>query len=158
MMNVLVLSDSHGDVDTMAKLVEAHRPDRVLHLGDHFSDLTKLHLRFPEIPMEGVRGNCDRPGSPERLRLTLEGVRILMVHGHSQGVKEDLERLYLTALESGADLALFGHTHLPLRTRKGNVGFLNPGSVGRGLPPTYALLHLAEGEYEAEILPYPGSP
>ena len=151
MMHVLVLSDSHGDVETMARLVEKHRPDRVLHLGDHFSDLVKLHLRFPDIPMEGVRGNCDRPGSPERLRLTLEGVRILMVHGHSQGVKEDLERLYLTALEAGADLVLFGHTHRPIITREGPVGFLNPGSVGRGYPPTCALLRLAEGEYEAEL-------
>ena len=152
MMNVLVLSDSHGDVEVMARLVERHRPDRVLHLGDHFSDMVKLHLRFPELPMEGVRGNCDRPGSPERLRLTLEGVRILMVHGHGQGVKEDLERLYLTALESGAELALFGHTHRPLHTRKGAVEFRNPGSVGRGYPPSYALLRLENGAAAAELL------
>ena len=152
MMNVLVLSDSHGDVEVMARLAEKHRPDRVLHLGDHFSDMVELHLRFPEIPMEGVRGNCDRPGSPERLRLTLEGVTILMVHGHTQGVKEDLERLYLTALESGASLALFGHTHRPLHTRKGTVELLNPGSVGRGYPPSYALLRLENGAFEAELL------
>ena len=150
MMNVLVLSDSHGDVEVMARLTEKHRPDRVLHLGDHFSDMAKLRLRFPEIPMEGVRGNCDRPGSPERLQLTLEGVRVLMVHGHGQGVKEDLERLYLTALEAGAALALFGHTHRPLRTRKGAVTLLNPGSVGRGYPPSYALLRLENGAFEAE--------
>ena len=102
--------------------------------------------------MEGVRGNCDRPGSPERLRLTLEGVTILMVHGHGQGVKEDLERLWLTALESGASLALFGHTHRPLHTRKGTVELLNPGSVGRGYPPSYALLRLENGAFEAELL------
>ena len=151
MMKILVLSDSHGDVETMARLTEKHRPDRVLHLGDHFSDMAELHLRFPELPMEGVRGNCDRPGSPERLRLTLEGVTILMVHGHTQGVKEDLERLYLTALESGASLALFGHTHRPLHVRKGAVELLNPGSVGRGWPPSYAVLTIGEGPFRAEI-------
>ena len=85
-MNILVFSDSHGDVDVMEALTARWQPDQVLHLGDHFSDMVKLHLRFPEIPMQGVRGNCDAPGSPERIRLTLGGTRILMVHGHRQGV------------------------------------------------------------------------
>jgi putative phosphoesterase len=151
-MNILVLSDSHGDIDVMASLVRRVRPQEVLHLGDHFSDMVKLHLRFPEIPMQGVRGNCDAPGSPERLRLTMEGVTMLLVHGHRQGVKEDLERLYFTALEAEADLVLFGHTHRPLMEREGNVTFLNPGSIGRGYPPSYALLRLGEGPVSAEIL------
>ena len=151
-MNILVFSDSHGDVDTMAELTARWQPRQVLHLGDHFSDMVKLHLRFPEIPMQGVRGNCDAPGSPERLRLTMEGVTMLLVHGHRQGVKEDLERLYFTALEAEADLVLFGHTHRPLMEREGNVTFLNPGSIGRGYPPSYALLRLGEGPVSAEIL------
>ena len=151
-MNVLVFSDSHGAVDAMAAVVEARRPGQVLHLGDHFSDMVKLHLRFPEIPMQGVRGNCDGPGSPEVLRLTLGGTRILLVHGHRQGVKEDLERLYFTALEAEADLVLFGHTHRPLHEREGRVELLNPGSVGRGYPPSYALLTVGEGPLRAEIV------
>ena len=151
-MNVLVFSDSHGDVEVMAELTARLRPDQVLHLGDHFSDMVKLHLRFPEIPMQGVRGNCDAPGSPESLRLTLGGVRLLLVHGHRQGVKEDLERLYFTALEAKADLVLFGHTHRALRDREGQVEFLNPGSIGRGWPPSYALLRLGDGPMRAEII------
>lgn len=151
-MNILVFSDSHGETAVMEELVARWRPDQVLHLGDHFSDLVKLHLRFPEIPMQGVRGNCDAPGSPESLVLTLGGVRLLLVHGHRQGVKEDLERLYFTALESRAELVLFGHTHRPLQDREGAVEFFNPGSVGRGYPPSYGLLHLGDGERSAELL------
>ena len=151
-MNILVFSDSHGGVDVMAELTARWRPDRVLHLGDHFSDMVKLHLRFPEIPMQGVRGNCDAPGSPESLRLTLEGATLLLVHGHRQGVKEDLERLYFTALESEADLVLFGHTHRALHEREGKVEFFNPGSVGRGWPPSYGLLRLGDGPMSAEII------
>jgi len=151
-MNILVFADSHGDVDAMAAVVEARRPQQLLHLGDHFSDMAALHRRFPEIPMQGVRGNCDAPGSPESLRLTLGGTRILMVHGHRQGVKEDLERLYFKALESRVDLVLFGHTHRPLHEREGQVEFLNPGSIGRGYPPSYALLTLGEGPLRAEIV------
>ena len=151
-MNILVFSDSHGDVETMAELTARWRPDQLLHLGDHFSDMVKLHLRFPEIPMQGVRGNCDAPGSPERLRLTLGGVNMLLVHGHRQGVKEDLERLYFTALESGAELVLFGHTHRALHEREGKVEFFNPGSIGRGWPPSYGLLRLGDGPMRAEIV------
>ncbi len=151
-MNILVFSDSHGDVEAMAEITARRRPDQVLHLGDHFSDMVKLHQRFPEIPMQGVRGNCDAPGSPESLRLTLGGVTMLLVHGHRQGVKEDLERLYFTALEAGAELVLFGHTHRALHDRQGKVEFLNPGSIGRGWPPSYALLRVGEGPPEAEIV------
>ncbi len=151
-MNVLVFSDSHGDVDAMASVVRRVRPGQVLHLGDHFSDMVKLHLRFPEIPMQGVRGNCDAPGSPESLRLTLGGKTICLTHGHLQGVKEDLERLYFTALESGAELVLFGHTHRALHTWEGEVEFLNPGSIGRGWPPSYAVLTVGEGPFRAEIV------
>ena len=151
-MNILVFSDSHGDVDVMADLTARWRPDQVLHLGDQFSDMVKLHQRFPEIPMQGVRGNCDAPGSPESLRLTLGGTRLLLVHGHRHGVKEDLERLYFTALESGVDLALFGHTHRSLHEREGKVEFFNPGSIGRGYPSSYGLLRLGDGLLSAEII------
>ena len=151
-MNILVFSDSHGDMETMAELTARWRPDQLLHLGDHFSDMVKLHQRFPEIPMQGVRGNCDAPGSPEKLRLTLGGVTMLLVHGHRQGVKEDLERLYFTALEEKAALVLFGHTHRAYHDREGAVEFLNPGSIGRGWPPSYALLRIGEGLPEAEII------
>ena len=72
---------------------------------------------------------------------------------HRQGVKEDLERLYFTALEAGADLVLFGHTHRSLHEREGKVEFFNPGSIDRGYPPSYGLLRLGEGPLSAEIIP-----
>jgi len=150
-MDILVFSDSHGDVNTMAELTEELRPRQVLHLGDHYSDLEKLKRMFPGIPMLGVRGNCDAPGSPERLQLTVGDVRILMLHGHRQRVKDNMESLYYTALEAKADLVLFGHTHRPMNEREGQVRFLNPGSIGRGYPPSYALLRLNSGPVCAEI-------
>ena len=151
-MNILVFSDSHGDVDTMAAVVERLRPGQVLHLGDHFSDMAKLHLRFPEIPMQGVRGNCDAARGPDSLRLSFGGKRIYLTHGHLHGVKEDLERLYFSALETGADVVLFGHTHRALHEWEKGVELLNPGSIGRGWPPSYAVLTVGEGPFRAEIV------
>ena len=51
-MRILVLSDSHGNVDNMARAVELTAPDRVLHLGDCQRDLTALRARFPALPRE----------------------------------------------------------------------------------------------------------
>ena len=50
-MRILVLSDSHGNVDNMARAVELTAPDRVLHLGDCQRDLTALRGRFPALPI-----------------------------------------------------------------------------------------------------------
>ena len=58
MERILVLSDSHGNVDNMIEAVNNTEPDRIIHLGDCFADARKLHKKFPEIPMAQVPGNC----------------------------------------------------------------------------------------------------
>ena len=35
---------------------------------------------------------------------------------------------------------MFGHAHKPLVDRRGRTLFLNPGSIGTGLRPTYGIL------------------
>ena len=87
-MKLLVLSDSHGNVDNMARAVELTQPRHILHLGDCLRDAQALHERFPDLPMDTVPGNCDWGSfdQPERL-LEFEGVRVLMMHGHTRNVK-----------------------------------------------------------------------
>ena len=36
-MNILVLSDSHGNISNMEEAVEREKPDMILHLGDRRS-------------------------------------------------------------------------------------------------------------------------
>ena len=57
-MKILVLSDSHGNVDNMARCVEMVGPRHILHLGDCLRDAEALHDLFPDIPMTTVPGNC----------------------------------------------------------------------------------------------------
>ena len=87
-MRILVLSDSHGAVEACRLAVEQSAPDQILHLGDCVRDAERLHALFPAIPLTGVPGNCDwaDADNPERL-IELGGVRILMMHGHTRGVK-----------------------------------------------------------------------
>lgn len=140
-MKILVLSDSHGDVAAMETAVERERPDMLLHLGDCWADAERLAKRYPRIPMEHVPGNCDvRPGEPMEKLLFLEDCRVLICHGHTCGVKTSLLAAGLRAEQENLDAFLFGHTHKPLVDRRGKTLFLNPGTIGKGPRPTYAVL------------------
>lgn len=72
------------------------------------------------------------------------GVKVHLEHGHRRG----LQALRYLALEEGARIALFGHTHYPYCEENGGVLLLNPGSAGnycRGGRARAALLEI-DGE------------
>ena len=149
-MTLLVLSDSHGRADRVEEVIRRVRPDGVLFCGDGLRDLT---YRDVPCPLWAVAGNCDWMSSPlivngsvlqpetEEL-VTVEGIRILLMHGHTYGVKESPLRAVYRAAELGADLLIYGHTHVPveLHLRPDDERSLlpvtkpltvfNPGSLG----------------------------
>lgn len=152
-MQVLVVSDSHGRVDNMIRAVERVQPDYVLHLGDCQRDLEKLRREFPELPMEGVPGNCDWGSydQPERL-IELGGVRILMLHGHTRNVKSSPMAAMYAAREYGAQVLLFGHTHRPLVDNDGTLLTLNPGAAGDWEHPTCGVLTIENGKADVKTV------
>ena len=54
MKRVLVLSDSHGNLNNMIYAVKTVSPELIIHLGDCWADATLLQKKFPNIPMEQV--------------------------------------------------------------------------------------------------------
>ena len=54
-MKYLVLSDSHGNVDNMARAVEREKPDGIIHLGDCWRDAEELHELFPACRLSRCR-------------------------------------------------------------------------------------------------------
>ena len=86
-----------------------------------------------------VRGNCDYSsialGAPveKTSSITLMDKRIVFTHGDLYGVKYGEEGLLRLAESRGADIVLFGHTHIPyekyIPNEKG-VYLFNPGSIG----------------------------
>ena len=149
-MKLLVLSDSHGNVRNMAEAVECTAPRMILHLGDCWRDAEQLHDLYPDIPLVQVPGNCDfRPQEPTEQLLCLEDKRILLCHGHTYGVKQSLLSAGYAAEEQDLDLFLFGHTHKPLVGMRGKTLFLNPGSIGDRLRPTYGVVTIENGRLDA---------
>ena len=133
MTRIAVVSDSHGGRFHLERFLEYCKLDgidRVYHLGDITDDARWLQKRL-EIPLVGVAGNCDLRGAREALE-TVEGKRILLVHGDKYGVKYGCEALAEYAQTRMADVALFGHTHRSHTSCVGKIVMVNPGALKDG--------------------------
>ena len=162
-VTLLVLSDSHSRADRVREVIQSHRrADTVLFLGDGMRDLDLLDADdFSRVC--AVRGNCDgfsflSADTPTERLLRFGDYTVLMMHGHTHDVKSGLGRAVAYAAERGADVLVFGHTHvaqeqyLPEGTSVGGVTLskplyvLNPGSIGKpmGDRPTFGLIDLGK--------------
>lgn len=135
MTRVAVASDSHGGklhLERFAEFCRAEAIDQVFHLGDIVEDARWLERNL-SIPVTAVAGNCDYLShSAREARVTLEGRRILLVHGDRYGVKYGYDQLSYYAEENMMDAALFGHTHRSFAGYVGKVLLVNPGALKSG--------------------------
>ena len=148
MKRVLVLSDSHGNVNNMILAVRREMPEMIIHLGDCISDAEQLKATYTDFSFECVPGNCDCSMEMAVRILEIEGKRVMICHGHTFRVKSGLLNLELGARERGVDIALFGHTHRVFYETHNGVTYLNPGSIGSpgyGVLPSYGVLQI-DGE------------
>ncbi len=156
-MRILVFSDSHGNVERMKRVVERTEADLILHLGDGEADFEALQADYQSRAMFlAVRGNCDYMSDlPAERLFGFEGVRILMLHGHTRNVKHGNEELEAFAGQQQADLVLYGHTHCaedryyPAEGENKPFRLFNPGSIGSpgwGLPPRYGYIEIRDGQ------------
>lgn len=153
MTKILVFSDSHGEVESMVRIIESANPDIVIHLGDYTSDCDQLCKRFPKLKITGVRGNCDyRSAVPELRKLYVDGKLIFAAHGHVYNVKSGYTRICYAAMEADADILLFGHTHIAHRDTGLGMEIMNPGSIGRGAHPSYGVIIVDGDNIKTEIV------
>jgi putative phosphoesterase len=162
-MRVAVLSDTHAPRYWKACPPEVARRldgvDLILHAGD-VCRAAVLEELAAFAPVRAVLGNNDEPdvaawGAPETLRLDLDGLPAAMVHdaGPAAGRPRRLRRRF-----PGAELVVFGHSHIPLDIAKDDGPRLfNPGSpTDRRRQPrgTMGLLRVEDGRLvEAGIVP-----
>ena len=142
---MLVTSDSHGRAGALRRAIEREKPHLMLFLGDGVYDAEKMRQEYPNLPIYTVPGNCDWGSldEPEQL-MELDGVRILMMHGHTRGVKYGGMNAYYAAREMGADVLLYGHTHRPMVDYDGTLYTMNPGSIR--YTDTYGVVIIENGK------------
>ena len=149
-MKILVISDSHGAKNNIARAIALETPDAVLHLGDRVTDCIDAELEYPCIMLRSIRGNCDRSSAGLDIdEFVLGGKRFYMTHGHLYGVKTGYNRIIDAAIIRCVDVLLFGHTHIPYYSVIEDIAIVNPGSIGEGTR-SYAVLNITDKRITCE--------
>ena len=155
-MSVGVISDTHGFYDPRVPLL-LDGVEYILHAGDIGKG--RIVEQLSEIaPVTAGRGNNDRQGPeseyPEIETLNLGGCSIYLTH--IVKVPKDGDSVGLAVYsEQGADVVVFGHSHMAFHESRGRLTFFNPGAAGKRrfkVVPSIGLLKLEPGRVEGRIL------
>lgn len=149
-MKVVVVSDSHG---------KNSRLDQVLMLepdADYYFHCGDIETSEDEYPMyRTVMGNNDYFCSyPDKLMFTIEGHKVLLMHGNQFPYMRRIERMAAYAKQEECDIFCFGHTHVAHLEQIDGVLLLNPGSLWRsrdGRGPSYAVIEITQQNIQAQI-------
>jgi hypothetical protein len=127
-----VLSDSH-----LGRVTEEFRTilqtvfrdvDLIIHAGDMVSRTVYDYLCNWDL--RGVMGNMDdfdlEGVLPKKRIEVIEGRRIGVMHG--RGAPYSAEQIVVAEF-ANVDLIVFGHSHVPVYKRKGDLILFNPGAL-----------------------------
>ena len=150
MKNIIVMSDSHGMLPSGHEFWQIlDESDYIIHLGDGYREIETLKKVYPE-KLIYVLGNCDSStGEPFKI-VEIEGIKLLLTHGHKFGVKNDLTELTFECKYQNVRYALYGHTHFAKADEIEGVTLINPGSIGYGR--TYCYISIASSKLVYKIV------
>lgn len=150
-MNILVFSDTHGDInralDIFERMDRAAGIDVIVHCGDHIHDAKRMQIFLEQkgisARLVAVPGNCD--GCRERKYQILEtpAGKILITHGHMENVKYGVDNLLYLAQSEDCVCVCYGHMHVAANELVSGIRLVNPGSLTHprdGSNGTYAFL------------------
>ena len=144
-MKILVVSDTHGYTDKFDVVLEKEQPvDMLIHCGDVERDEDYIRAAAG-CPVCMVAGNNDfYTDLPGQAVIDLDGYRVFITHGHGYHVSYSPNRLVAEALHRNAQIAMYGHTHVPHLEQMEGVIVLNPGSLSyprqAGREPSYIIM------------------
>ncbi|MBS4201063.1 metallophosphoesterase family protein [Bacillus sp. FJAT-49732] len=133
-MKIVIIADTH--MPKMAKKLpsrlvdEFKNTDLILHAGDWQTFEVYEKLR-EYAPVEGVAGNIDGEDLQsffgKKKILKIGSYTIGLTHGDGKGKTTERRALDMFKDEQ-INLLIFGHSHIPLIKKVGNMTLFNPGS------------------------------
>ena len=156
-MLIGVVSDTHGYLNPrVTELLKA--VDCILHAGD-IGDAGIIEELARIAPVTTVRGNNDRTGPeslfPEEATLELDGRTFFLTHQVKVPKTPDDPSME-PYRKTGADVVVFGHSHIAFQRQIGTVLFFNPGAAGKrrfNVVPSIGTLELKGGRVQGTIIP-----
>lgn len=149
-MKLVVIADIHGNYQRLTDVVEAEQDAAAFFfLGDGLSEMEMLQDEHPSLKVYAVRGNCDFASfSPTEAVTAFGGLLIFYAHGNLHQVKNGMDALLTAAKYREADIALYGHTHLPAYQYIDGVHLFNPGALSGGIGETssYGVITITDGK------------
>lgn len=144
-MRILVVSDTHGDLNTLIRAVKAQpTAEIIVHCGDGDQQVQFLKDNYKDKMIVAVKGNCDWCSQlPGKEIFSVMGKKIFVTHGHLYNAKFGLYNLMCAAREEKADILLFGHTHIPMTHYEDGLYMMNPGSC-HGYMASYGFIDITE--------------
>ena len=156
-MRILIVSDTHKSHVNLEKVLkQTEHIDTLIHLGD-VEGREKDIEALVDCPVHMVRGNNDFFSElPREEEFFIGGHHVFITHGHGYYVSMGEERLKLEARGRGADIVMYGHTHVPALTVESDLVTLNPGSIAyprqQGRRASYILMQGDEvGKADFEV-------
>lgn len=152
MKKYVILSDTHGNKEGVEKLLSSVKHDGVFFAGDGVEDFENY---YKDIYM--VRGNCDFFSKLGTIIVKdICNTKVIITHGHLYGAKSGMGGLISLAKEYGADVVIFGHTHMSYYEIIDGITFVNPGSFKKSIfsKSTYATIDFDDKSFYINMLEF----
>ena len=131
MKKILVISDSHGEKEYVDFLIGKGVYDFVIFAGDGVRDFDAEVFMLPNFKI--VKGNCDYFSDyPELELFEIMNKLFFVTHGHIFNVKKTMIPISEQAIDVGANVIVFGHTHEQFYDKVQDMYYINPGSLRYG--------------------------
>lgn len=133
-MRILVLSDSHSDVYSLKTAIKSQpTAEVIIFLGDGERDFHHVSTETENKHVIMVKGNCDFASMSEaNITQVIAEKKFFITHGYLENVKFGDDTLIYKGQSLGADIILYGHTHVPVNKYVDGVYVFNPGSIRDG--------------------------
>lgn len=148
-MEILVTSDTHGEISLVCDYIKNNKVDFLIHAGDYSKDALSISnlTGISYITVKGNNDYSDHTNSYEQIFPIGEN-SILLVHGHKENVHSSKKQLIQKAIAYDCNIVIFGHTHRYYNEYMENIGLhlINPGSpsLPRDNKPGFVILDVED--------------
>lgn len=156
-MKIMIVSDTHKAQGNLEKALAENGPvDMLIHLGDVEGKEDYIEA-LAGCPVHMVSGNNDFFSNlPWEEEFFIGDLHVFITHGHGYYVGMGEDHLKAEARGRGADVVMYGHTHVPALTIEPDLVTLNPGSISyprqNGRRASYIMMNVNEsGKADYEI-------